>query len=192
MSETKPKLAEEPVKDEFEQVMDELNLDDTKIEIEEEDDDDYDDPKEADLIDESTFSDLIPNMVINEAKEEADNEPCIIEDQALLGVYDEILENCRKDRNSIDEVLANFVDMVFNDGDSTSATKEGIVNLMKAKSDISDKMAKVADLMTRIKLKSKDTFPRYLANHQHNNVKIESSRRELIQRLEAKKKKDKK
>jgi hypothetical protein len=34
--------------------MDELNLDDTKIEIEEDDDYDYD-PKEADLIDESTF-----------------------------------------------------------------------------------------------------------------------------------------
>jgi len=189
MTESEPKPAEVESKDDFEQVMDELKLDDTKIEIDE--DDDYD-PKEADLIDEATFADLIPNMVVNERKEEADNEPCIVEDAVLLGVYDEILENCRKDRASIDEVLANFIDMVFNDGDSTSATKEGIVNLMKAKSDIADKMSKVADLMTRIKLKSKDTFPRYLAAHQHNNVKIESSRRELIQRLEAKKKKDKK
>lgn len=171
--------------DDFEEVLDELKTGDTKIEIE-------DDPAEADLIDHDTFGDLIPNMVVNEKKEEADNEPCIIEDDQLLGVYDEILENCRKDREGIDEVLANFLDMVFNDGDSTSATKEGIVNLMKAKSDISDKMSKIADLMTRIKLKSKDTFPRYLAAHQHNNVKIESNRRELIQRLEAKKKDKKK
>lgn len=171
--------------DEFEQVMDELKTGDTKIEIDEED------PLEADLIDETTFGDLIPNMFANEKKEEEDNEPCIVEDEVLLGVYDEILQNCRKDRESIEEVLANFLDMVFNDGDSTSATKEGIVNLMKVKSDISDKMSKVADLMTRIKLKSKDTYKPYLNAHQHNNIKIESSRRELIKRLENKKREKK-
>lgn len=165
--------------DEFEEIIDEIKTGE-----------DNEDPLEADLIDESTFGDLIPNMFANEQKEENDNEPCIVEDEVLLGVYDEILQNCRKDRESIDEVLANFIDMVFNDGDSTSSTKEGIVNLMKTKSDISDKMSKVADLMTRIKLKSKDTYKPYLNAHQHNNINIESSnRRKIIERIQKKDKK---
>lgn len=184
MSETNNKESLE--EDKFEQVLEELQTSN-------DDNTEYDYPKEADLIDESSFADLLPNMVFNEKKQEADEEECIIEDKVILDVYDEILNNCRKDRENIDEVLANFLNMVFNDGDSTSATKEGIVNLLKAKSDISDKMSKVADFMTRIKLKSKDTFPKFLNAHQHNNVKIESSsRRDLLQRLESNKKDKKK
>lgn len=169
-------------KDEFEEVIEELENSQKAT---------TKDPKEADLIDEGMFDDLIPNMAINEQNEAAKNEPCIVEDEALLGVYDEILNNCRKDRQDIDEVLANFIDMVFNEGDATSATKEGIVNLMKTKSDISDKMSKIADLMTRVKLKSKDTFPKYLAAHQHNNFNVSSNRRELIKRINSKDKKGK-
>jgi hypothetical protein len=70
--------------------------------------------------------------------------------------------------------------MVMNDGDASSASKEAIVNLLKSKSDISDKMSKIADLKTRIKLKDKDTFPRYLAAQQNNKVVIEGSHRDLI------------
>jgi hypothetical protein len=73
--------------------------------------------------------------------------------------------------------------MVMNDGDASSASKEAIVNLLKIKSDISDKKAKIADLETRIKLKEKDTFPRYLAAHQQNNVVIEGSKREMIKSI---------
>jgi hypothetical protein len=80
-------------------------------------------------------------------------------------------------------VLANFIEMVMNEGDASSASKEAIVNLMKIKSDTSDKMAKVADLMTRIKLKEKDTFPRYLAAQQNNKVVIEGSKREMIKSI---------
>jgi len=164
------------INDEFEAVVD--SLDDTTIEI------NASDPREADMIDESLLGDLLPNMAANQQQEE--EEVCIIEDEKLLGVYDEIMENARNDRKAIDDVLTNFIDMVMNDGDSTSSTKEGIVNLLKIKSDIGDKMAKVADLMTRIKLKSKDTFPRFLNAHTHNNVKIVSSRRDLIHKLDKK------
>jgi hypothetical protein len=73
--------------------------------------------------------------------------------------------------------------MVLNDGDASSASKEAIVNLLKIKSDTSDKMTKVADLMTRIKLKDKDTFPRYLAAQQNNKVIIEGSKREMIKSI---------
>lgn len=112
-----------------------------------------------------------------------EKEECIVKDEALIGLYDEILENCRKDRSSVDEVLTNFLDMVMNDGDASSASKEAIVNLIKIKSDTADKMAKVADLMTRIKLKDKDTFPRYLAQQQNNKVVIEGDKRSLIKSI---------
>jgi len=120
--------------------------------------------------------------------------PCIIDDEQVVDLYDEILDNCRKDRDSADEVLANFIDMVMNEGDASSASKEAIVNLLKIKSDTSDKMSKIADLMTRIKLKDKDTFPRYLAAQQNNKIVIESSKREMIKsinKLTARNKNDK-
>jgi hypothetical protein len=52
---------------------------------------------------------------------------------------------------------------------------------------MSDKMSKVADLMTRIKLKERDTFPKYLAAQQNNTINIgnngNNSRRSLIEAL---------
>ena len=136
---------------------------------------------------------LMPTMTVST---EIVNEPekeCIVKDEDVLDLYDEILQNCRKDRESVGEVLTNFLDMVLNDGDSSSASKEAIVNLIKIKSDVNDKMAKIADLRTRIKLKEKDTYPRYLAAQQ-NNVVIEGSKREMIKtinKLAQRKKNDK-
>ena len=79
--------------------------------------------------------------------------------------------------------MSTFLEMVINDGDASSASKEAIVNLIKIKSDTSDKMSKVADLMTRIKLKEKDTFPRYLSAQQNNKVVIEGSKRDLLKSI---------
>lgn len=109
-----------------------------------------------------------------------EREECIVKDDEIVDLYREILDNCRKDRSHADEILANFLDMVMNDGDASSASKEAIVNVLNAKISIADKMSKVADLMTRIKLKDKDTFPRYLAAQQNNKVVIEGSKRELL------------
>ncbi len=108
----------------------------------------------------------------------------IVKDEVLLDLYGEILTNCRDDRNKVDEILANFLEMVINDGDASSASKEAIVNLIKIKSDSADKMSKIADLMTRVKLKEKDTFPRYMAAQQNNKVVIEGgSHRDLIKSI---------
>jgi hypothetical protein len=54
-------------------------------------------------------------------------------------------------------------------------------------------MSKVADLMTRIKLKDKDTFPKYLAANQSNTININSgnNKRQLIEAInKAKEKKE--
>lgn len=125
---------------------------------------------------------LLPTMTVSKDMI-PEKEECIIKDEELTGLYDEILQNCRNDREKVDEVLANFLDMVMNDGDASSASKEAIVNLIKIRSDTADKMTKIADLKTRIKMKDKDTFPRYLAAQQNNKVVIEGDHRSLIKSI---------
>ena len=137
-----------------------------------------------DELDEIDLEILLPSMNVGKELTAINNEKeCIIGDSTLVGLYDEILSNCRDDRTKVDEVLSTFLEMVINDGDASSASKEAIVNLIKIKSDTSDKMSKVADLMTRIKLKEKDTFPRYLSAQQKNKVVIEGIKRDLLKSI---------
>lgn len=137
---------------------------------------------------------VIPAMNVNVPMQQPQQEENLVSDEALLGIYGEILQNLRDDRDELNGLLANFVEMVVNEGDSTTSSKEALVNLVKIKSDASDKMAKIADLMTRVKLKEKDTFPRYLAAHQNNTINIGDgqTKRELLKSIEraTKKKKD--
>jgi hypothetical protein len=127
---------------------------------------------------------LLPSMNVNNGMlNPIEEKECIIKDESLVDLYSEILNNAREDRSKADEILSNFLEMVINDGDASSASKEAIVNLMKIKADQADKMTKVADLMTRLKLKDKDTFPRYLAAQQNNKVVIEGSKRDLLKSI---------
>lgn len=145
-------------------------------------------------ISEVVENELIPqmNVIVPETEEKED----LIKDQKILDVYDEILDNIRNDRKEIDELLTSFKDMVLNDGDATTSSKEAMVNLVKIKTDTSDRMSKVADLMTRIKLKETNTFPKYLAVHQNNTInnnpkKLTSEeKRKLIESENKKNKKD--
>jgi len=100
-------------------------------------------------------------------KEEQEN--CIISDDNLLGVYGEVMTNLRSDRDQISDLVDTFSNMVINDGDCSTSSKEALVNLIKTKIDTSDKMSKIADLMTRIKLKSPDTFKPYMNGNKKDN-----------------------
>lgn len=94
----------------------------------------------------------------NEVSKNKNEELSIISDESLLGVYGEIMDNLRSDRDQVSGLVDTFSNMVLNDGDATTSSKEALVNLVKTKIDAADKMAKIADLMTRIKLKQPDTF----------------------------------
>ena len=72
----------------------------------------------------------------------------IVTDGDLVDMYDDIVNMVRKDREEVSEVLGNFVNMVMNEGDGSSASKEAIVALLKMKMDDADKLSKVADLKT--------------------------------------------
>lgn len=128
---------------------------------------------------------LLPTMNVTNELPAPEPTECFVKDETLVDLYDEILNNHREDRTKADELLTNFLEMVLNEGDATTATKEAIVALVKIKSDSADKMSKIADLMTRVKLKEKDTFPRYLSAQQNNKVVIESgsSKRDLLKHI---------
>lgn len=122
----------------------------------------------------------------------------LITDSQYLGVLDEIMNNIREDRKQVSDYIDNIADMVINDGDATTSSKEALVNFVKIKTDLQDKMLKAADLMTRLKLKNTYAYSGpHLNAMQQNNFNINGSqdsdfsRKELIRAINnAKKKKD--
>lgn len=131
------------------------------------------------------------NIIPKEKKEEL----CIVSDENLLGVYKEIMNNLRDDRNQVADLVNTFSNMVVNDGDSSTSSKEALVNLIKTKIEASDKMSKIADLMTRVKLRQPDTFPAYLNKNKEGNViniydSAGANRRSLLDRAKKEKEKE--
>lgn len=127
----------------------------------------------------------LPNLNVNLAVPEKENE--LVKPEQITGLSNEVLDDIRDDRKEIDEVLKNFLEMVVNEGDATTSSKEALVNLLKLKSETADKKAKIMDLLLRAYLKEKDNgFPRYLAAHQHNQINIEdnSSKRQLLKTIQ--------
>lgn len=112
----------------------------------------------------------------------------IISDNDLLKIYNEILDDLRNDRDHVDELLTSFVEMVINEGDGSSASKEALVNLAKLKSEIATSKCKVADLMTSLKLK--DNKINKINANQTNNITI-TDRRNLIETINKLKDKEK-
>lgn len=110
-----------------------------------------------------------------------------VTDHDLLNLYNEILDDLRSDRTQVDDLLSSFVEMVINEGDSSSASKEALVNLAKLKSDIASSKGKVADLMTSLRLKDRQ-IGKIQAN-QTNNITI-TDRRNLIEAINKLKKKE--
>jgi len=115
-------------------------------------------------------------------------ESTTITDSDLQTIYAEILDDLRSDRKEVDILLNNFVEMIMNEGDSSSSSKEAVVNLVKVKTDIADKKAKVADLMTSLRLKDKQ-MSKVTAN-QTNHIHITDKRAILETLTKARKEKN--
>jgi hypothetical protein len=131
--------------------------------------------------DDVEIEDILPQMNVHIPQME--QKPELITDENLMGIYDEILDRIRKEYDQTTDYIDNFAEMVINQGDSHSSTKEALVNLVKIRSDLPDKMVKVADLMTRLKMKDPNTYKPYLNAHQTNNVVItdtSAERRSLL------------
>lgn len=109
----------------------------------------------------------------------------MVSDELIMGLYSEGLDDIRKEREQLDSLIDTFVDMVINGGDSTTSSKEALVNLIKIKTDTSNNKTKILELMTRVKLKNTDTFPKYLNLHaqQTNNIAQPAEKREMIKTI---------
>lgn len=125
---------------------------------------------------------------------ESEKDMSIVTDEALIGVYGEIMDNLRSDREQVSGLVDTFSNMVFNDGDSSTASKEALVNLLKTKIDATDKMTRIADLMTRIKLKQPDTYQPWMGKAKDksgNTINIYDSsginRRSLMEQIQKEK-----
>ena len=120
------------------------------------------------------------NVPVRQEEPAANN---LVKDEQLLGMYGDIVSTIKEDKKSIDDAINFFSNIVMNDGDATTSSKEAFVNLLKIKADQTDKLTKVADLMTRLKMRETSTFPKYLS--QHNNVTVTNggSRRSLLDAL---------
>ncbi len=90
----------------------------------------------------------------------------------LSTMYHEIMSDIDKNENQIDGVLNNFIDMVMNGGDSSSSTKESVVNLIKNKTDLADKKIKVMEMMMKVYLRD---APKVSAT-QNNKITIQDMR----------------
>lgn len=117
-----------------------------------------------------TTKELVPQMNVGLTAPGEANPPPIISNEKLVETYDEVMNNVRQEREELNGYIDKFADLVFNDGDATTSTKEALINLLKIRSDTSDKMSKIADLMTRAR--GINTFPRYMANNQNNTINI--------------------
>ena len=92
----------------------------------------------------------------------------LIKDEELLKDFAKIEKNIDDNNIELDHYISTFYDLVINE-DSSSACKEALVNLIKLKNENSDRLTKVVELKTRIKVKD-NGFPRFLANNSNNKT----------------------
>ena len=82
----------------------------------------------------------------------------LISDKDLMDTFDEVKDMLKEDREQIKDLTAKFADMVINGGDASSSSKEALSSLAKTQTDLIDKLVKVLDLKTRMKMKEKNTM----------------------------------
>lgn len=139
------------------------------------------------------------NVSIPETQVAKNDVTQLISDERFLKVLDETIDNIREDRKQVSDYIDTFADLVINEGDSSSSTKEAFVNLLKIKTDLQDKLLKAVGEMTKLKMKNSYAYsgPHLNALQQNNfNISKEEipspsfNRKDLIKAINNKKKKE--
>lgn len=107
----------------------------------------------------------------------------LVSNEQIKNYYAEAIECIRQDREEADERYLQFADMVINDGDPSTATKETMVNLLKVKTDGVNQMVKILDLWTRLAMKDKVTSSQVYAFQQNNKYENKSNPSSRIKEL---------
>jgi len=106
--------------------------------------------------------------MVEQPKESTD----LIPDEQVVSYYEDAISCIKEDREEAHERYLDFCEMVLNEGDPSSATKEGLVNLLKLKNDGVNQMIKVLDLWTRLKMKERATKSEVYAYQQNNKYEV--------------------
>ena len=104
----------------------------------------------------------------------------IVQSEQIVSLCQDVLGDIASEKDEITANLNNFADMVFNQGDATSASKEALVNLIKLRTDLVDKKTRVMEMMLRAYQKD---GPKTVNAQQHNDIYI-SDKRKLFQELD--------
>jgi hypothetical protein len=102
----------------------------------------------------------------------------IIKPEEIISMYQEIMDDIKDDRDEVDKAYRNFTEMVFNEGDTNTASKEALVNLLTLKVSTSDKKTRVMELLLRALLKE---TPKLDVRTHHAEFNID--RRRLLQEV---------
>ena len=107
----------------------------------------------------------------------------LVSDEKIVGLFDETLAEIDKDRVQAEERYLQISDFVVNSGDSSSASKEAMVNLLKIKNETLNQKIKVLDLWTRLKMKDRVTSSQVYAYQQNNKFETASTPSNQIKNL---------
>ena len=121
----------------------------------------------------------IPQVALNINLPATEPKNELVKSEELVGMCHQIEVDIEKEKNEITETFNNFAEMVFNAGDATSASKEALVNLLKLRSDLVDKKARLAEMMLKIFMKD---GVKTVTAHQHNDIHI-SDKAKLLREL---------
>jgi len=112
-----------------------------------------------------------------------DTQPPLVPDEKIVKYYDEAMSCIKEDRNEAHDKYMQVCEMVFNEGDPSSSTKEAMVNLLKIKSDSVNQMIKILDLYTRLHMKERHSPSQIYAFQQNNKYEGGSTPNPRIKRL---------
>ena len=124
-----------------------------------------------------------PQMLVPTVATPQSSAQPLFEDEEMLKLVGETLSNMRNDRKQLDTLISNFVEMVFNEGDSTTASKEALVALMIAKTNMSDKQMKIVDTISKFKLKEMASAPKSVTANQENHYHFGGTRRSFLEQI---------
>lgn len=129
----------------------------------------------------------VPSMNVV-AQSPVKEEKPLTTNEEMIEMYKKIMHHCDADREEANSLFHDLKDMVINDGDASHSTKEAMMQALRIRCEATDKETKIMDLLMRYILKDRDTFPRYLAANQENNIIFKGgSKRSFLEKLEKQK-----
>lgn len=107
----------------------------------------------------------------------------IVPKEQIVDLFGEILSDLNAEKQDMDEVFTSFHDMVMNQGDASTSSKEALMRSLELRSGIADKKTKLLDLMLKAHLKEGAGGPKTVNVNQHGDFHFD--KRKMLEAMEA-------